>query len=181
MGGGLPVRRFAWGGFTLIEMLTTVAALVIVLGLMVSLARYVRHRSAEALTRGLLGKLDRLVGQHAEAQELLWKKAPALISGASASIDDVELLKAARANNEAFVQVWVSEVGGRELESLPVSLYDRKTVRDAWGTPVVLMCPGARNMLIAPQKRYFFLSAGPDRRFSTMADNLYSYERAWEP
>src|SRR5437667_11857331 len=51
-------------GFTLIEMLTTVAVLVIVLGLMVSLARDVRNRSAERLTKDLLRRLDLLVAQY---------------------------------------------------------------------------------------------------------------------
>src|SRR3954470_17522401 len=50
--------------FTLIEMLTTVAVLVIVLGLMVSLARDVRTRSAERLTKDLLARLDTLVEQY---------------------------------------------------------------------------------------------------------------------
>src|SRR5688572_32928362 len=50
--------------FTLIEMLTTVAVLVIVLGLMVSLARDVRTRSAERLTKDLLARLDGLVEQY---------------------------------------------------------------------------------------------------------------------
>ena len=44
--------------FTLIEMLTTVAILVIILGLMVSLARYVRNRSATGLTREVLASLN---------------------------------------------------------------------------------------------------------------------------
>src|SRR5436189_5604015 len=50
--------------FTLIEMLTTVAVLVIVLGLMVSLARDVRNRSADRLTKDLLRRLDTLVAQY---------------------------------------------------------------------------------------------------------------------
>src|SRR5437868_15099578 len=45
--------------YTMIEMLTTIAILVIVLGLMVSLARRVRHQSAEAMTKTLLQNLDR--------------------------------------------------------------------------------------------------------------------------
>src|SRR4051812_2144841 len=51
-------------GFTLTEMLTTVAALIILLGLMVSLARDVRARSANGLTQDILGKLDRLMAQY---------------------------------------------------------------------------------------------------------------------
>src|SRR3954454_21597827 len=45
-------------------MLTTVAALVIVLGLMVSLARYERRRSAENFTReDVLARLDALLAK----------------------------------------------------------------------------------------------------------------------
>src|SRR5688572_26342880 len=51
-------------GFTLVEMLTTVALLVIILGLMVSLARDVRNRSADAMTKQILHRLDVLVNQY---------------------------------------------------------------------------------------------------------------------
>src|SRR5215212_6174347 len=57
-------RSLARRAYTLIEMLTTVAVLVIVLGLMVSLARDVRNRSADRLTNDLLSKLDRLMAQY---------------------------------------------------------------------------------------------------------------------
>src|ERR1041385_3156037 len=50
--------------YTLIEMLTTVAALVILLGLMVSLARDVRRRSATELTNEIIGRLDNLMEQY---------------------------------------------------------------------------------------------------------------------
>src|SRR6478672_5781063 len=58
------IKRPARLGFTLVEMLTTVAVLVIVLGLMVSLARDVRTRSADRLTKDLLRRLDTLVAQY---------------------------------------------------------------------------------------------------------------------
>src|SRR2546423_9974049 len=45
-------------------MLTTVAVLVIVLGMMVSLARDVRTRSADRLTKDVLRRLDTLVGEY---------------------------------------------------------------------------------------------------------------------
>src|SRR4051794_41746846 len=51
-------------GFTLIEMLTVVAGLIIVLGLMVSLAWDVRRQSSERLTKDLLVKLDVLMAQY---------------------------------------------------------------------------------------------------------------------
>src|SRR5438874_6116960 len=53
-------------GFTLIEMLTAVALLVIVLGLMVSLARYVRNRSATQLTREILANLNDAMSRYVE-------------------------------------------------------------------------------------------------------------------
>ena len=43
------------------------------------------------------------------------------------------------------------------------------------------MPAGALNVGITPQSRSFFMSAGPDRKFSSVVDNLYSYERGWEP
>ena len=45
-------------------MLATVAALVIVLGLAVSLARYVRRQASDRLTKDLLTRLDALVQQY---------------------------------------------------------------------------------------------------------------------
>ena len=47
-------------------MLTTVAVLVIVLGLMVSLARHVREREAVALTKDLIRRLDVLMERYAD-------------------------------------------------------------------------------------------------------------------
>ena len=64
--------------FTLIEMLTTVAVLIIVLGLMVSLARYVRDRSAQQLTRNLLRQLDVVMGEYIEQANA--RKLPAVRS-----------------------------------------------------------------------------------------------------
>src|SRR5262249_2320314 len=94
--------------------------------------------------------------------------------------DDAALQAAARANSRAFVRAWQEKVGGKIFQDLPVSLYDETTLRDAWGTPVVYMPAGARNIGIEPQNRPFFFSAGPARKFRTVLDNLYSYERAWD-
>jgi prepilin-type N-terminal cleavage/methylation domain-containing protein len=72
------VRR----AFTLIEMLTTVAVLVIVLGLMVSLARDVRTRSADRLTKDLLRRLDALVEQYRARSFRIPSSAPAVFAAA---------------------------------------------------------------------------------------------------
>ena len=58
---GVPGEGARRRGFTLLEMLTTVAALVILLGLMVDLARYVRNDSSVKLTKQLLYQCDLLL------------------------------------------------------------------------------------------------------------------------
>src|SRR4051812_19072486 len=63
-------------GFTLIEMLTVVAALIILLGLMVSLAGEVRRRSWGGLTKALPRKLDVLRAQSAARHKQLPQVTP---------------------------------------------------------------------------------------------------------
>ncbi len=166
--------------FTLIEMLTTAATLVIVLGLMVSLARYVRSRSADALTRNILQKLDAWLTAASGDPSVVVRlgAVPKLIAAPDAQGDDELLQKAAMANNEAFVRACLDSGGGGALLSLPLTVYDGRTLRDAWGTPLIYMAPNAPSPGLSPQKRAFFFSAGPDRRFGTVSDNLYSYEIA---
>jgi type II secretory pathway pseudopilin PulG len=170
--------------FSLLEMLTTVAALVIVLGLMVSLAGYVRSRSAEALTRKLLSRLERAMEDPKYAADPALQAAlarvPKLVSAKDIIPSEEALATAALANSKGFVRAWHQHVAADVLSDLPASLYDQTMLRDAWGTPVVFMPAGAINIAISPQNRYFFFSAGADRQFKTVDDNLYSYERTWE-
>src|SRR5688572_26756342 len=74
--------------FSLIEMLATVAALVILLGLMVSLARYVRDQASEQLTKQLLAQLDEVMAQYKKRYDMLPAVpafvAPVTIPGAGA-------------------------------------------------------------------------------------------------
>ena len=163
--------------FTLIEMLTTVAVLVIVLGLMVSLARQVREQSAIQLTRELLLKLDRVMAQYAARNAGQLPEASPLIATPGA-VDEPLLQQAARTNNAQFLAALrrQEDLSAKEFSDLPISIYDEVTLRDAWGTPIVFMPPRALNVGMKPQDRFFFFSAGPDRRFLTREDNLYSYE-----
>ena len=175
--------------FTLIEMLTTVAALVIVLGLMVSLARYERRRSAENFTReDILGRLDALLARREIMENKALQEAladhnivPRLIRPSSREPEEPVLQHNAAANNTEFVQIFKKYVGDKAFKDFPLSLYNptANTLVDAWGTPIVFMPSGALNIGISPQNRSFFLSAGPDRKFSSVVDNLYSYERGW--
>ena len=173
-----PGRAAAPRGFTLLEMLTTVAALVILLGLMVSLARYVRSRSAEQMTRQLLKDLEVLMDGNPDVQPLL-ASVPPLVKDPKAKLSDDVLQMAALENNKQFVAVWKESARDKAFKDQPLSVYDEVTLRDPWGTPIVYMAPHSANIGIAPQNRRFFLSAGPDRSFITLVDNLYSYERPW--
>ena len=163
--------------YTLIELLTTIAVLVILLGLMVELAHQVRSRSANQLTRDLLEKLDRLTVRYLGRTGGSYPDVPPLLASAG-SADEPALHKAALANNQALVLAFrrQGDLLGQELANLPITVFDERTIRDAWGTPIAFMPPRAANIGMLPQDRFFFFSAGPDRRFLTREDNLYSYE-----
>ena len=170
-GGVLRISR----GFTLIEMLTTVAGLVILLGLMVSLARHVRARSADTLTRDLLMRLDRELGAHGELLVELGR-VPPLVGASGGTYEEAALQRAASENSRAFVKIWRKVTGEAVVRDQPLSIYDELTLRDAWGTPIVYVPVGKPSVGIAAQNRAFFMSAGADRTFTTLLDNLYSYE-----
>src|SRR5262245_10037859 len=134
----LPARL---SGFTLIEMLTTVAILVIVLGLMVSLARDVRNRSAERVTKDMLARLDRMMAQYYDRNAQQLPIVTPLISPAvmgedgkplatTEPADDAALLRAAKANNADFSRALRPHA---TLDDANPSYFD------AWGNPVVFM------------------------------------------
>jgi hypothetical protein len=181
-GPNSPVR-----GFTLVELATTVAALVIVMGLMVSLARYVRNASAVELTKRLLHDLDQFSAEYSSRHGGALLDVPPLIatadpqasaSGGGPNLDESMLQRNALANNQAFVTALRSEAGfsSTAFVGVPESIYDDNTLRDAWGTPLIYMPAMHPAIGMAPRNKPFFFSAGPDRKFLTQEDNLYSYE-----
>src|SRR5439155_25334564 len=131
-------------GFTLIEMLTAVALLVIVLGLMVSLARYVRNRSATQLTREILTNLNDAMSRYVE-QYSAKPHVPVLVESVDLP-DEQTLLRSAELNNRRFVAQMKNHLVGPFWWSLPGSVYDKSMLRDAWGTPIVLM-PAKHNAI----------------------------------
>ena len=183
-------------------MLAAVAVLVIVLGLMVSLARHVRERSAQALTKSLLRRLDatmtEYVARHGGQPPDVSAFPPAELAGPSPDAVSalppavrLALLGSADRNNIDLVKTF-RDVGGPVgrraadrslpeglLSDLPPSVYDGTYLRDAWGSPVVFM-PTKHPWIgtASREKPYFFFSAGPDRDYLTRDDNLYSYEEA---
>ena len=175
-------------------MLTTVAVLVIVLGLMVSLARDVRTRSAERLTKDLLARLDLLVEQYRrplrnlpEEQRKRYPAVRPLIDPAAAAtataplderLDELTLRSNANANNWELVRTLKSQMdlAGGAFNDLSIANYNEVNVLDAWGSPIVYMPHQHPDIGMAAGDRSFFFSAGPDRKYLTRQDNLYSYE-----
>lgn len=161
-------------------MLTTIAVLIIVLGLMVSLARYVRNELAVEATKDLLHRLDALMQQYASRHGQLPPVAPFLPPGGAAEELPPEqiLQQNSIVNNRSFVLalrsdgLLVDEFGG-----LPQSIFNDMMIRDAWGSPIVFMPAGHEGIGMALQDKPFFFSAGPDSKYTTQENNLYSYEK----
>ena len=169
-------------------MLTTVAVLVIVLGLMVSLARYVRNASAVEMTKDLLHKLDGMLLQyrlnHADAQGRLGPL-PNVTEFLPPNFkpdqlpDEQTLQQRAVDNNRSFVQALRAEglFSEEAFGKLPQSIYSNDLLRDAWGSPIVFMPASHEGIGMALEGRPFFFSAGPDQQYRTQENNLYSYEK----
>ena len=164
-------------GYTLLEMLTTVGAMIIILGLMVSLARSVRSASAQELTKDLLHKLDVLMDQYEARFRALPNIAP-FIPDNPAGMSEATLQHNAYQNNRQLVAVLRAQAGlnDQSFGGLPDAIYNDAVLRDAWGSPIIYM-PGMNPLIgMAPRDRRFFFSAGPDGKYLTQEDNLYSYE-----
>jgi hypothetical protein len=158
-------------------MLTTVAALVIVLGLMVSLSNGVRYASEVDLTKVRLRRLDALMAQYESRYNHLPNITPFLESSALEPKEE-SLKQAALVNNRQVMAALRQEAGASTDAGggSTAGLYDETALLDAWGMPIVYMAAMHPAIGMAPQNRRFFFSAGPDRRFLTQEDNLYSYE-----
>ena len=139
--------------FTFLELLTTLAALVIVMGLMVSLARHVRATSADQITRETLRQLDAAI-------QVYVGRLPAVDPPAAQANETTIAAYAERSN--AIVRA--------------LARSDSPVV-DAWGNPIAYLPSQNPEIGMAPQNRPFCFSAGPDGRYLTRGDNLYSYEQ----
>jgi hypothetical protein len=162
--------------FTLVELLTTLALVVAILGVMVSLSRHVRSASAEDLTRDLLIKLDGLMDEYVARHEGRLPSVLPLINAPNPS--ESALAAPALENNRQFLLALqpLMDRSNRSFQDLSIAGYDGKTLRDAWGTPIIFM-PAMHPAIGMSPKGWFFFSAGPDRQFLTRDDNIYSYER----
>ena len=170
-----PHRRPNRRGFTLVEMLTTVAALIIALGMMVNLARIVRRESADEITKRLLRDLDLAMQNYVKDNGGQVPDVAPLIPGPQPG-DEQALLRNARQNNHQFVLILrTARLIPESVLEQPQSYYDGQELRDAWGTPIVFM-PHYNKFIGQAPRPYFFVSAGPDQKFLTIDDNVNSYE-----
>lgn len=168
--------------FTLLEMLTTIAALMIVFILMVQLANKVRGVSADNVTKAAMRQLDAALAlyqaRNGGALPPVAPLVPPQVGGDNAPPDEAALRTAAAANNQDLVRALRAggDLSSKLAGELPVSLYDERQLRDAWGSPIAFLPRFDPNIGMALGDRPFFVSAGPDRRYLTREDNLYSYE-----
>jgi hypothetical protein len=159
----------------LIETLTTVAILVIVVGLMVSLSRHLRLASTVDLTKDILHRLDAAMAAYVRQNGTI-PVVPAFISDQQVP-PEIQLRRPAERNDEAFIRALKSAgLLTGQFDDLSIAYYDEARVRDAWGSPIVFMSHMHPAIGMNP-KGWFFFSAGPDRQYLTRDDNLYSYDQ----
>lgn len=141
-------------GFGLLELATALSFLVIVLGLFVSLARYVRAGSAERITRRMLLAAETRL-EAADRRVETGLQPPSAGAGEAA---------------------WTAYAMGTNRTIGKILGYD-EIVCDGWGHPIAYLPAGTTGIGTAPGNRPFFVSPGPDGRFLTQEDNVYSYEQ----
>jgi len=170
-------RRRSLAAYTLVEMLTTIAALLIVLGLMMNLARHVRASSATALTKELLRRLDYAMNpipaprrQQPSRCRPVYRKWPLCrrcASGPGAPISTIRRSSAC-SGPITFFRPTVST-------TCPPPATTAKACTTPGARPSCFMTRMNPAVGMAAQG-WFFFSAGPDRKYTTKSDNLYSYE-----
>jgi len=154
-------------GYTLVELLVTVAILAIIFGLMISLAHHVRRQSNNRATCAILHRLSQAMATYYAQNSDHLPLVPELLPANRMEAAEAVLQAAALANNRAFT----AALRGTKLLSDQSDI-----IRDAWGTPIVFM-PHMHPAIGMTAQDWFFFSAGPDRKFLTRDDNLYSYDQ----
>ncbi|MFT3788995.1 MAG: hypothetical protein QM770_22950 [Tepidisphaeraceae bacterium] len=157
-------------------MLTLIALLAIALLLAVSVARHVRATSAQELTRNRLSQLvlatKLYLADHGNAVptlELIEAGAP----------EESSVRAWARTSSIWFVErmdAWQTECDAQAPPKARGPAVDDTLMRDAWGSPIALLARPHSTIGLSPGEGPFFFSAGPDREYLTVFDNLYSYE-----
>lgn len=161
-----PTARRA-GGYTLVELFVTVAVLMMVLGLAVNLATRQRDDLLKRRVRGQMRELAAAVAAYAAAHGGQPPDVAPLVDPAVAAPDEPALAAAAARNRDDV---------RRALGLPPPPSPAADPLTDPWGQPIVLMPRQSPLIGMAAGDRFFLVSGGPDRRYLTRADNLYSYD-----
>jgi type II secretory pathway pseudopilin PulG len=169
--------------YTIVELFLTLAVLMIILGMMMNMANRVRRGLAEKLTRQVLTDLSRSMNDY----QLKYKQLPPITKfgpppGSPAGSNDNEsaLQILARQNNADFVRYLklsaVAKPGHLGDDPLAESFARTGMLVDPWGSPIVFMPGEDPSIGMAPGDAFFFFSAGPDGKYLSREDNVYSYE-----
>ncbi|MGC4031297.1 MAG: hypothetical protein QM754_06065 [Tepidisphaeraceae bacterium] len=151
-------RKTGRAGFGLLELLTSVAFLVILLGFAVSAARYVRSKDSAAAIRQQLAMLNGRLAAYGLPAELPIFAENLTAADEAAAPDRV--LDQAKENADLCAD-WLR--------------VDRTSMTDPWGTPIVAI-PGKHRARHVAAVQAVLDDAGPDGRFFTLSDNIYGYD-----
>jgi hypothetical protein len=143
----------------LLELMTACAALIVVLGLVVSLARYVRRNASLSAVREQLIFLNARLDEKGVPPDL------AMFAAGLTAEDEIRHPEAVRTLARQNGETW-----SRHLALGNTSHFD------PWGMPIILINGAHPNLGMAPRFKPFFMSAGPDNRYFTLADDLYGYD-----
>ena len=160
---------------------------MIVLGLMMNLANRVRRESADRLTRQVLAQLTTLMDEYQKSNDDELPPVQLLLQPGQ-PLSETALKVSAEQNSADFVRYLhlhtvakAPDPGDDALaESLARTDKGSDVLEDPWGSPIVFMPQQNPAIGMAPGDAFFFLSAGPDRRYLSREDNVYSYEGSSE-
>ncbi len=180
-------------GAGLLSLIVLLVAAVVGLMVAVSLARHVRATSSQELTRARILAAAHLVEDRLSASPDLVSQLQLGRSGAGGkpppagrvqrkgtadaasqpgeSLDELQLRTTAMNNARQLSSARPTPAGSAEVVNT-----DPAGWRDAWGTPLLVLAGQASQIGVSPEDTPFVVSAGPDRRFLTKLDNLYSYD-----
>lgn len=166
-------------GLGLIELLTLVSILMVALALMVGTARHVRSASSTELTRKRMLALADAAGA-AIARGIdptLPVSAPVAGGGQEERFQRFALQSSVRLDAAIATRREAKADSARPIaNAIAAAAAGRPELDDAWGRPIALIPRQEPQLGMAPDDGPFLVSAGPDGRFLTLSDNIYSYD-----
>ncbi len=189
-------------GFSLVEMLMVIALVVVLAGLTVVVGRSVIGKAKIDQCRQILQALDATLTEYQAEKGAI----PPFVRRAYRPPDRINALAQRTRREVAVYLEQVKGYTGidKQLGTIDASFLvkrdqiytdlagyiyagevrddPRPSVRDPWGMEILYIHPTAENEDAfrtfgkALNERPYFMSAGPDSEYETVADNLYSYE-----